>query len=75
MCLQVTGFPENWNKQKIKNYVTKQTGLEVLNIGQQGLKTCFSFRRVTTCKFFKKVLFGVVLSMMLSLLCTKTIST
>eukprot|EP00493_Phyllostaurus_siculus_P006215 UN06274 len=41
MCLQVTGFPENWNKQKIKNYVTKQTGLEVLNIGQQGLKTCF----------------------------------
>lgn len=45
MCLQVTGFPENWNKQKIKNYVTKQTGLEVLNIGQQGLKTCFSFRR------------------------------
>jgi len=45
MCLQVTGFPETWNKQKIKNYVAQQTGLEVLNIGQQGLKTCFSFRR------------------------------
>jgi len=45
MCLQVTGFPETWNKQKIKNYVAQTTGLEVLNIGQQGLKTCFSFRR------------------------------
>jgi len=45
MCLVVTGFPENWNKVKIKNYVTKQTGLELLNIGMQGLKTCFSFRR------------------------------
>jgi RNA recognition motif-containing protein len=45
MCLQVTGFPETWNKQKIKIYVAQQTGLEVLNVGQQGLKTCFSFRR------------------------------
>jgi len=44
-CLHVTGFPETWNKQKIKNFVTEQTGLEVLNIGQQGLKTTFSLRR------------------------------
>lgn len=47
MCVHIAGFPESWNRARIKEFAGRHTGTEVLNVVQSGTKTTICFRKVT----------------------------
>lgn len=45
MCVHIAGFPESWNRARIKEFAGRHTGTEVLNVVQSGTKTTICFRK------------------------------